>query len=127
MSHLGSYIQREQYVIGVCYVSRYHQCEDSTDKPLERSERCRVEGDFDLMILLMARSLARLMLALGMIVLSGNLTCCSNVQIIPGDEEDTAQECIQMREKLTNDKTVTPAQAAEIRKNMEKAGCARRF
>jgi hypothetical protein len=64
---------------------------------------------------------------LGLIVLAANLTCCSNVQIIPGDQEDTTQECIQMSEKLTNDKTLTSAQATEIRKNMEKAGCARRF
>jgi len=75
----------------------------------------------------MVRLLPWRIIQLGLIVLAANLTCCSNVQIIPGDEEDTTQECIQMREKLTNNKTVTPAQAAEIRKNMEKAGCARRF
>jgi hypothetical protein len=71
--------------------------------------------------------MARLLACLLLIALSSSLICCSNVQIIPGDQEDTTQECIQMREKLTNDKTLTPAQAAEIRKNMEKAGCARRF
>jgi len=78
-------------------------------------------------MLVMVRLLPWRIIQLGLIVLAANLTCCSNVQIIPGDEEDTTQECIQMREKLTNNKTVTPAQAAEIRKNMEKAGCARRF
>ena len=64
---------------------------------------------------------------LGAIVLMSNLTCCSNVQVIPGDQEDTTQECIQMREKLTNDKTLMPAEAAKIRASMEKIGCARRF
>jgi hypothetical protein len=31
-----------------------------------------------------------------------------------------------MRRRLATEKTLTPAQAAEIRKNMEKEGCASR-
>jgi hypothetical protein len=61
-------------------------------------------------------------LGLGIAVLASNLTCCSNVQFIPGDQEDTA-ECIQMREKLANDKTLTSSQAAEIKKHIENIGC----
>jgi hypothetical protein len=75
----------------------------------------------------MVQVLAWRILRLGLITLASNLTCCSNVQVIPGDEEDTTQECVQMREKLTNDQSLTPVQATEMRKNMDKAGCARRF
>jgi hypothetical protein len=75
----------------------------------------------------MARSVVWRSIMLGTTILASNLTCCSNVQVIPGDGEDTTQECIEMRERLTNDKTLTPIQTAEIRKTMEKVGCARRF
>ena len=61
------------------------------------------------------------------LAIAPNLTCCSTSRFSPGDQEDASQECAQMRQRLTTDQTLTPAQAAEITKNMEKAGCARRL
>jgi hypothetical protein len=64
---------------------------------------------------------------LGLVVIAANLTCCSGARFTPGDQQDVSQECGPMRQRLTTDQTLTPAQAAEITKNMEKAGCARRL
>jgi hypothetical protein len=60
------------------------------------------------------------MLWLGTI--AANLTCCSSARLTPGDQPDMSQECGMMRQ-LAADKTLTPAQLADIRKNMDKAGC----
>jgi hypothetical protein len=55
------------------------------------------------------------------------LTGCQSDRFNPsGGQTESAQECGQMRQKLT-DQTLTPAQTAEITKNMEKAGCGRRL
>jgi hypothetical protein len=56
------------------------------------------------------------------VAIAVNLTCCSNTQLTPGDQPDTSQECGMMRQ-LAADKTLTPVQLADIRKNMDKAGC----
>jgi hypothetical protein len=56
------------------------------------------------------------------VAIAVNLTCCSNTRVTPGDQPDTSQECGMMRQ-LAADKTLTPVQLADIRKNMDKAGC----
>jgi hypothetical protein len=61
------------------------------------------------------------------LVIAANLTCCSSPRFTPGDQQEMSQECGPKRKRLTTDQTLTPAQAAEITKNMEKAGCARRL
>ncbi len=53
------------------------------------------------------------------------LASCMSERLAPSGQTDGAQECRQMQEKLT-DQTLTPTQAAEITKNMERAGCGRR-
>jgi hypothetical protein len=53
-----------------------------------------------------------------------NLTGCGNVRITPGDPDEIVKDCRQMKEKLT-DKTTTPARAAEIKSDMDKAECGR--
>ena len=64
---------------------------------------------------------------LGLVAITATLTCCSGARFTSGDQQDTSQECGSMRQKLATDNTLTPAQAAEITKAMEKAGCARRL
>jgi hypothetical protein len=59
---------------------------------------------------------------LGLIAIAVNLACCSSTRLTPGDQPDMSQECSMMRQ-LAADKTLTPAQLADIRKNMDKAGC----
>ena len=59
---------------------------------------------------------------LGLVAIAVNLTCCSNTRLTPGDQPDMSQECGMMRQ-LAADKTLTPVQLADIRKNMDKAGC----
>jgi hypothetical protein len=59
---------------------------------------------------------------LGLVAIAANLTCCSSARLTPGDQPDMSQECGMMRQ-LAADKTLTPAQLADIRKNMDKAGC----
>ena len=49
-----------------------------------------------------------------------NLAGCGNVQITPGAQDE--MECRELRGKLT-DKTTTPVSAAEIKREMESAGC----
>jgi hypothetical protein len=63
---------------------------------------------------------------LGLAAIVANLTCCSGIQFIPGDQEDMSKECEPMRRRLATEKTLAPAQIAEIRQNMEKEGCASR-
>ncbi len=53
------------------------------------------------------------------------LAGCMSERLAPSGQTE-GQECRQMRDKLATDQTLTPAQAAEITKNMEKAGCGRR-
>jgi hypothetical protein len=59
---------------------------------------------------------------LGLVAIAANLTCCSSARFTPGDQPDMSQECGMMRQ-LAADKTLTPAQVADIKKNMDKAGC----
>jgi hypothetical protein len=59
---------------------------------------------------------------LGMVAAS--LTCCSSARLTPSDQTDTSQECNMMRQ-LAADRTLTPAQLADVRKNMDKAGCSK--
>jgi hypothetical protein len=59
---------------------------------------------------------------LGLVAIAANLTSCSSARFTPVDQPDTSQECGMMRQ-LAADKTLTPAQLADIRKNMDKAGC----
>jgi hypothetical protein len=60
-------------------------------------------------------------------LLAGMLTGCQSERLNPSDgQTGSAQECGQMRQRLL-DQTLTPAQTAEITKNMEKAGCGRRL
>jgi hypothetical protein len=54
--------------------------------------------------------------------IAANLTCCSSAQFTPSAQPDMSQECGMMR-KLAADQTMTPTQLADIRKNMDKAGC----
>jgi hypothetical protein len=63
---------------------------------------------------------------LGLAAIVATLTCCSGVEFIPGDQEDMSKDCEPMRRRLATEKTLTPAQVAEIRKKMEKEGCASR-
>ena len=60
--------------------------------------------------------------ALGLVAIAVNLTACSSARLTPGDQPDMSQECSMMRQ-LAADKTLTPVQLADIRKNMDKAGC----
>jgi hypothetical protein len=59
---------------------------------------------------------------LGLVAIAANLTCCSSARLTPDDQPDMSQECGMMRQ-LAADTTLTPAQLADIRKNMDKAGC----
>ena len=59
---------------------------------------------------------------LGLVAIAANLTCCSSARLTPGDQPDMSQECSMMRQ-LAADETLTPVQLADIRKNMDKAGC----
>ena len=59
---------------------------------------------------------------LSLVAIAANLTCCSSARLTPGDQPDMSQECNMMRQ-LAADKTLTPVQLADIRKNMDKAGC----
>ena len=59
---------------------------------------------------------------LGLVAIAANLTCCSSARLTPSDQPDMSQECSMMRQ-LAADKTLTPVQLADIRKNMDKAGC----
>jgi hypothetical protein len=63
---------------------------------------------------------------LGLVAIAANLTCCSSARLTPGDQPDMSQECGMMRQ-LAVDKTLTPAQLADIRKSMDKAGCSNIF
>jgi hypothetical protein len=63
---------------------------------------------------------------LGLVAIAANLACCSSARFTPGDQQDMSQECGSMRQRLATDNPLTPAQAAEIAKAMEKGGCARR-
>ena len=56
---------------------------------------------------------------LGLVAIAANLT---SARFTPVDQPDASQECGMMRQ-LAADKTLTPAQLADIRKNMDKAGC----
>jgi hypothetical protein len=51
-------------------------------------------------------------------------SCCyaAVLNFTPGDQQDMSQECGLMRQ-LAADKTLTPVQLADIRKNMDKTGC----
>ena len=53
------------------------------------------------------------------------LASCMSERLAPSGQTEGSQECRQMQQKLA-DQALTPAQAAEITKNMEKAGCGRR-
>jgi outer membrane murein-binding lipoprotein Lpp len=52
---------------------------------------------------------------------------CASERLSPSVPTPVNSECQQMRDKLATDQTLTPTQAAEITKNMERAGCARRL
>jgi hypothetical protein len=54
--------------------------------------------------------------------IAANLTCCSSERFTPSVQPDMSQECGMMRQ-LAADRTLTPAQLADVRKNMDKAGC----
>jgi hypothetical protein len=60
--------------------------------------------------------------ALWLGAIASNLTCCSSERFTPSAQPDMSQECSMMRQ-LAADKTLTPAQLADVRKNMDKAGC----
>ena len=53
-------------------------------------------------------------------VLALAFAACGNIKITPGDPDDV--KCRQLHEKSA-DKTLTEARVAEIKKDMEGAGC----
>ena len=74
----------------------------------------------------LSRERALNMRRLGLYVLLATasvLAACESSRFTPGTQSDGALECRQMQQKLT-DQTLTPAQTAEITRNMERAGCA---
>jgi hypothetical protein len=56
-----------------------------------------------------------------------SLAGCASERLAPNEPTPVNAECQQMRDKLATDQTLTPTQAAEITKNMERAGCGRRL
>jgi hypothetical protein len=54
------------------------------------------------------------------------LAGCEIARFNWGEKTENTDECRVMQDKLTNDQTLTPDQAAEITKNMENAECGRR-
>jgi hypothetical protein len=82
-------------------------------------------GDFEphpvgVVSAVLAKCAVRGILWLGAI--AANLTCCSSARFTPSAQPDVAQEC-RMMSQLAADQTLTPTQLADIRKNMDKAGC----
>ena len=56
-----------------------------------------------------------------------SLAGCTSERLTPSEPTSVNAECQQMRNKLATDQTLTPTQAAEITKNMERVGCGRRL
>jgi outer membrane murein-binding lipoprotein Lpp len=94
-------------------------CRYATDvfAPLAANDSSKSKYNLDSCITLLCAALAA-----GL-----SLAGCTSERLAPVEPTPVNAECQQMRNKLATDQTLTPAQAAEITKNMEKAGCARRL
>jgi len=62
-----------------------------------------------------------------LVVIAPPLTGCGGLRLTPEAQTQKTPECRQLQDKLTNDKTLSSIQAAEMMQNMEKAGCGGRL
>jgi hypothetical protein len=71
--------------------------------------------------------MGRLRLICVLVVIAPPFTGCGGLRRAPDAQTQKTPECRQMQDKLTNDKTLSSLQAAEIMQSMEKAGCGGRL